>query len=106
MSRGLGWLQREILETLRTEAHYLGFKGFDVSPIGTYGTRRLLVYLSKKHGRGHKITGEYSRNGDNWAVYESFQASFSRAIHSLVRRGELVAYGHGPSILYVSLPQR
>jgi hypothetical protein len=103
MPRGLGWLQREILEAMQAEAPTVYIEG---TPCKLYSTRSVLRQLSKEHGQGHKIRSEYSQSGDSWSVYPGFQASFSRALHSLVRRGELVRYGAGPQLRFVGLPQR
>jgi hypothetical protein len=93
MSKGLGWLQQEILNSLsqakNTESFYTGkgfwgdgyvhAHGFDVVlDDQVYDLRETLKHLAKKH---EKIYASYVRG--------SFQASFSRAVKSLLKRGYL-----------------
>jgi hypothetical protein len=111
MSRGLGALQREILETLEDARHdrrgYRGFGGMNGEhlPLGhrwylpgwvvvkghivrlglqAYDLRASCIFLARKHG-------EMDR--DQW-VNPSFSASFSRAVTTLIKRGELVPFKH------------
>jgi hypothetical protein len=99
MSRGLGWLQRAIIDTLdqakqETEyyngAGYYGFRGpgwvkcrdVDVKLAAhVYDLRASAKYLAKKH------------NGISHANYIDtvFQASFSRAVKGLIDRGIIEA---------------
>ncbi len=102
MSSGLGWLQQEIVQALQTEA-----ETFDrLGPLtNRYNTRSLLKHLSKKHGKGGPAIYD-PRPDVDWWVNSSFQASFSRALHSLVRRGELIRVDAGSQLRHVGLPER
>lgn len=102
MSRGLGWLQREILDTLdaakamrcRVEGGMVVHKGLGagqgritrqgytiILPDGVYDLRASLRFLAERHdqtfARGRSIDG-------------SFAASFSRAATTLMARELLV----------------
>lgn len=102
MSSGLGWLQQEIVQGLQTEAETFDRLGLLTN---RYNTRLLLKHLSKKHGKGGPATYD-PRPDVDWWVNSSFQASFSRALHSLVRRGELIRVDTGPQLRHVGLPKR
>jgi hypothetical protein len=117
MGRGLGRLQREILATLddakREVVYYRGSArqrpvynqvcgwlmaernepGWVSGPDGpvllpddVYDLRASMRYLAQKHGA---LEGLFSAEHD--FVTPSFQASFSRAVRALVRRGLLEA---------------
>jgi hypothetical protein len=98
MSKGLGKLQREILEALEEakikaldveNLYYNGmgltwkpgwvfYKGRDVKiPDDVYDLRVTVKFLAKKYGKTY-CRGCY--------VESSFQASFSRAVKSLIKR--------------------
>ena len=95
MSRGLGTMQRRILDTLQTAKdecrsyHGVGQCWFDAAPWVQYRGARVLLaegvfdlrassrYLARRHGIAH--------------LEGAFQASFGRSVHSLIRRGLLVA---------------
>ena len=83
MSRGLGAIQREILDTLdEARLKYLGPNGYTWY-LNCYVSLRPDVY-------DMRATADYLMRlrGMNW--HEGpFQASLSRAIHSLVKRGIL-----------------
>jgi hypothetical protein len=66
MSRGLGTLQRAILEALPTAEVYLG----------VYDLRAVKFTLAKQWGAW-----------DGWNLDSSFEASFSRAVRTLITRG-------------------
>jgi hypothetical protein len=114
MSRGLGRLQREILDTLdEAKAATVPYAGGGAHqgmlteggpgwvqsngrrwklPEDTYDLRASLRYLATRHG---KVRGA-GRAGYCYAGYVdgAFQASFSRAARGLVARGELVRMKH------------
>jgi hypothetical protein len=105
MSRGLGKLQREILDALEPAAKwaatalYTG-KGYrdgegnvrarsrhvTLKP-GVYDLRATLRYMAKQRGATY-ANGSFVNN--------SFQASFSRAARGLVERGYLTEYSLVP----------
>src|SRR5271167_1128329 len=105
MSKGLGALQREILETLEDARHdrrgYRGFGGGSHWPVGhrwslpgwvkvdgntvrlgltAYDLRASCMYLARKHDQTDR------------ARYASFSASFSRAVATLIKRGDLIPF--------------
>jgi dienelactone hydrolase len=107
MSRGLGRLQREILDTLdeakasidryhgggRQGAGWVraNFREWKL-PDDTYDLRASLRYLAARHGKVHRAGSVGCCN--TGYVDGAFQASFSRAARSLVDRGELVRAKH------------
>ena len=97
MSRGLGWLQREIIDTLeeakqqttryKGAGYYGGYgpgwikcRGIDIELADhVYDLRASMIYLARKHNRiSHCSYAE-----------SAFQASFSRAVRGLTKRGLL-----------------
>ena len=95
MSRGLGWLQVEILATLEeAKGFYRSYCGghWDVPTWsyprggrvlladGMYDLRTSCKYLARKHGRLQACPAFIS---------EVFQSAFSRAVRTLVSRGKL-----------------
>jgi hypothetical protein len=81
MSRGLGKLQRDILDAL--PAHEV-----EKHP-GVYDLKKLRVALSQAMGRGQYVKGRYSREQNIWWPDYVFAACFSRAVHTLMTRGLL-----------------
>lgn len=111
MSKGLGWLQHEIINTLEEAkqetrsyrgAGYYGGKGpgwvkcrginAELAP-GVYDLRASALYLAKKH------------NGISHANYidSTFQASFSRAVRGLIDRGIIEALDLVPIVKYPNI---
>jgi hypothetical protein len=112
MTREIGWLQREILETLedakaapvwykggRAHVPYADRPGIDWEPgwvmaggssvrlpDRVYDLRASCRFLAERHGKTH--TSREERHPPTW-VDTAFQASFSRAVRTLVRRGAL-----------------
>lgn len=86
MSRGLGALQREILETLN-EAHEANFVSYDYRTVyDPHAVKQTLVARVK--GRTSRL---YVPELDSVYVWHSgaFEASFSRTLKTLVKRGLL-----------------
>jgi hypothetical protein len=102
MSRGLGWLQREILETLDKAR-----PGVYYEQLGIYDVGRTKVHLAKKLGRMG-----WNDHAHQPCVQPAFQASFSRAMRTLVDRGLLIrvtlpsssAWNQGRQLRYVRRP--
>ncbi len=110
MSRGLGWLQREILATLdeakATPLRYAGgrsmpyhggpgrvaVRGFEVElPTSVYDLRASMQFLARRHGKTyHNILGATSVYASREVIDDCFRISFYRAARSLIRRGLLL----------------
>jgi hypothetical protein len=84
VSRGLGKLQRAILEAL--PAHELA------KHPGVYDLKRLRTALFQAMGRGYYVRGKYSQERNIWWVDSAFAACFSRAVKSLIHRGLLTTW--------------
>jgi hypothetical protein len=89
MSRGLGKLQRAILEAL--PAHELA------QCPGVYDLKKLRIALSQATGRGWYVRGRYSRERNIWAPDPTFTGCFARAVQTLITREMLTTrYKEGP----------
>jgi hypothetical protein len=77
MSRGLGKLQREILETLEAARPACG------CPDGVYDLWNSSRFLAKRHGAG-AAEGDYCAH-----IKPAFQSAFSHAVRGLMARGLL-----------------
>jgi hypothetical protein len=116
MSRGLGWLQREILDTLDVAATGPG-AGTDARPRGVsveglwvtvpddvYDMRASCYYLATRHQQT-----VYDIISQKRCVRAAFQTSFSRAVKTLIVRGHLAwcdPWGRAYEPWWILLPHR
>ena len=90
MSRGLGKLQRAILDALPAHEH--------TNYPGVYNLFRLRVALAQEWGKTYEYRKRYG--GTGIAVDSSFAACFSRAVRTLMERG-LLKIDDSPWGIYV-----
>ena len=118
MSRGLGWMQREVLATLdAAEAAPLRYdrgramppagmpgrvvlQGEEVDlPDGVYDLRASVQFLARRHGQASGRPQGRSPYAAPARIHEDFRISFYRAARSLIRRGHLQWCSHRGQVL-------